>query len=252
MSRDIYLGPTADQLLPSKRLNPDALYAEHLIALFGSEDATAGVALEIVDATGGLVVETPDSSKKKGRRAPTIWLAFKAPKGGGLLSVATGDEAPSPKKLGANQTNKAALKAAFGTPYISQWVGWVTLYVDHNVDDPRKGGKTSAIRIRRVRPNLPPTFDYAANVAKRVARAQAQRDEAIRKGTTPVAMAMEMSDAQRAAIAQAQAAEDAQGAQGAQDAQGDGQSAQPASTDGAVPDAEEQRLIAQQEREASR
>ena len=252
MSRDTYLGPTADQLLPSKRLNPDALYADHLIALFGAAAAAAGVALEIVDATGGLVVETPDSTRKKGRRAPTIWISFKSPKGGGLLSVSTGDEAPSPKKLGANQTNKAALKTAFATPYISQWVGWVTLYVDHDVDDPRTGGKIAAIRIRRVRPNLPPTFDYAANVAKRVARAQAQRDEAIRKGTTPVAMAMELSDAQRAAIAQAQAAEDAQGAQ---DTHVDGQGSTASSTssaDGAVPDAEEQRLIAQQEREAGR
>ena len=252
MSRDIYLGPTADQLLPSKRLNPDALYAEHLIALFGSEDAAAGVALEIVDATGGLVVETPDSARKKGRRAPTIWISFKAPKGGGLLSVATGDSAPSPKKLGANQTNKAALKSAFGTPYISQWVGWVTLYVDNNVDDPMKGGKTSAIRIRRVRPNLPPTFDYPANVAKRVARAQAQRDEAIRKGTTPVALAMELTDAQRAAIAQAQAAEDAQGARDAH-VDGQGPTAESSSSAGGTePDAEELRLIAQQEREASR
>lgn len=143
-------GPTANQLQPPKRIQPDLLYAEDLEEMFGGEAAKKGVHLEIVNATGGTV--SVDPAGKETKRV----IKLKLGDGKRLLD----------KQLGLNQTNKKALIAAFGSEYVSEWVGWVTLYVIL-VEDRKNGGVVAAIRVKNTRPKLAPTFDYTANVKKR-------------------------------------------------------------------------------------
>lgn len=150
MADTTYRGPTANQLQPPKRIQPDLLYAEDLEEMFGGEAAKKGVHLEIVNATGGTV--SVDPAGKETKRV----IKLKLGDGKQLLD----------KQLGLNQTNKKALIAAFGSEYVSEWVGWVTLYVIL-VEDRKNGGTVPAIRVKNTRPKLAPTFDYSANVKKR-------------------------------------------------------------------------------------
>lgn len=143
-------GPTANQLQPPKRIQPDLLYSEDLEEMFGAEDAKKGVHLEIINVTGGTVSVDPAGKEKK------KVIKLKLGDGNKILE----------KQLGLNQTNKKALIAAFDTEYVSEWVGWITLYVIL-VEDRKNGGMVPAIRIKNKRPELRPTFDYQANVRKR-------------------------------------------------------------------------------------
>lgn len=143
-------GPTANQLQPPKRIQPDLLYSEDLEEMFGAEAAKKGVHLEILNVTGGTVSVDPAGKEKK------KVIKLKLGDGNKILE----------KQLGLNQTNKKALIAAFDTEYVSEWVGWITLYVIL-VEDRKNGGMVPAIRIKNKRPELRPTFDYQANVRKR-------------------------------------------------------------------------------------
>lgn len=192
MTKD-YEGPTAEEILPAQRLNEGMLYQEDLVAMFGEAQALRGVPLEIVDATGG-TLKTEPTSKKKGEAAnktkATILLTFKAPDGKAL-----------PKKLGINKTIKKALIARFDSAVLARWVGWVTLYVDPEVEDRRSGEKVRAIRAKSVGPKLAPTFDYAENTRKRIARAIKLRDQAGGAKTSAAAPpAVELTPEQRAAL----------------------------------------------------
>lgn len=183
---DDYRGPTADELLPTQRINEGILYQEHLVQMFGEAQALRGVPLEIVDATGGSLKGDAAGRKVKA----TILLTFKGPDGKAL-----------PQKLGINATIKKALIARFDTTILSRWVGWVTLYVDPNVEDKRTGEMVRAIRVKSVGPKLAPTFDYSENTKKRIARAIKQRDAAGgAKGKAAAPAAVELTPEQRAAL----------------------------------------------------
>lgn len=171
-------GPTANQLQPPKRIQPDLLYAEDLEEMFGSEPAKKGVHLEIVNAAGGTVSVDPAGKEKK------RVIKLKLGDGKKLLD----------KQLGLNQTNKKALIAAFESEYVSEWVGWVTLFVIL-VEDRKNGGMVPAIRIKNVRPKLQPTFDYAANTKKR-------QDAAAKTAKAPPAQQQPEAEAPRDDLAE--------------------------------------------------
>lgn len=181
-----YRGPTADELMPTQRINEGLLYQEHLVALVGEQQALRGVPLEIVDAVGGTLKGDPAGKKTKA----TILLTFKGPDGKAL-----------PQKLGINATIKKALIDRFDSRVLAQWVGWVTLFVDPSVVDKRTGELVRAIRVKNVGPKLKPTFDYAANVSSRIARARKARDTSASKSKTSAAAAtVELTAEQRAAL----------------------------------------------------
>ena len=185
---DDYRGPTADELLPTNRINEGVLYHEHLTQMFGEQRALAGVPLEIVDAVGGELKSDASGRKKKA----TIFLTFKAPDGKAL-----------PWKLGINATIKKALIARFDSRVVAEWVGWVVLYIDPRVEDKRTGELVRAIRIQNRAPKLAPTFDYSANVAKRIERARKNRDASGQRAKTSSAPVVELTDEQIAAMADA-------------------------------------------------
>lgn len=183
---DNYRGPTADELLPTQRINEGVLYQEHLVQMFGEEQALRGVPLEVVDATGGQLKSDASGKKLKA----TIFLTFKGPDGKAL-----------PWKLGINATIKKALIARFDSRVVAEWVGWVTLYVDPNVEDKRTGERVRAIRVKSVAPRLAPTFDYTANVEKRIERARKSRDSApAARAKGPKPSVVELTAEQRAAL----------------------------------------------------
>jgi hypothetical protein len=188
---DDYRGPTADDLLPTQRINEGVLYHEHLTQMFGEQRALAGVPLEIVDAVGGELKSDASGRKKKA----TIFLTFKGPDGKAL-----------PWKLGINATIKKALIARFDSRVVAEWVGWVVLYIDPRVEDKRTGELVRAIRIQNRAPKLVPTFDYAANMAKRIDRARKNRDASGQRAKAPSAPVVELTAEQLAAMADAEAA----------------------------------------------
>jgi hypothetical protein len=147
-------GPTANELQPPKRIQAGLLYAEHLEEMFGVDAAKKGVYLEIINAAGGTVALDPAGKERR----KMIMLKFLEP----------GGTKPLERRLGLNQTNKKALIAAFDSEYVSEWVGWIRLRVVL-VQDNLKGGMVPAIRVDNRRPDMKPTFDYAANVRKRQA-----------------------------------------------------------------------------------
>lgn len=186
MADDNYRGPTADDLLPTQRINEGVLYHEHLTQMFGEQRALAGVPLEIVDAVGGELKSDASGRKKKA----TIFLTFKGPDGKAL-----------PWKLGINATIKKALIARFDSRVVAEWVGWVVLYIDPRVEDKRTGELVRAIRIQNREPKkLAPTFDYSTNVAKRIERARKNRDAASHRAKGPAAPVVELTAEQIAAM----------------------------------------------------
>jgi hypothetical protein len=186
MTKDNYKGPTADEAMPTQRINEGALYQEHLVQMFGEQQALRGIPLEVVDAVPGTI--KGDASGKKVK--PTVWLTFKGPDGKALL----------PWKLGINATIRKALIARFDSRVLAEWVGWVTLHVDPNVEDKRTGEKVRAIRVKSSTPKLAATFDYAANVEKRIERARKSRAPAGAKGKSAAPAAVELTPEQRAAL----------------------------------------------------
>lgn len=167
-------GPTANQLQPPKRIQPDLLYSEDIEEMFGAEAAKKGVHLEIVNVTSGTVSVDPAGKEKK------KVIKLKLGDGKKLLD----------KQLGLNQTNKKALVAAFESEYVSEWVGWITLFVVL-VEDRKNGGMVPAIRVKNIRPNLRPTFDYAGNIKKR-------QEAAAKTAKTPPAQQQPEADAEPA------------------------------------------------------
>lgn len=163
-TNDSYEGPTAEEILPSQRINEGFLYQEDLVAMFGDQAALRGVALEIVDAVPSSLKSDPSGKKTKA----TVALTFKSPDGSGAM----------PKRLGINKTIKKALISRFDSAVLARWVGWVTLYVDPAVEDRRTGELVRAIRVKSVAPKMAPTFDYAANIKKRIERALKARGSA--------------------------------------------------------------------------
>ena len=169
-----YRGPTANQLQPPKRIQPDLLYSEDLEDMFGPSACKDGVHLEIINVGSGVVAVDP--GKKETKRV----IKLKLGDGKRILE----------KQLGLNQTNKKALISAFGSEYVSEWVGWITLRVVL-VDDRKNGGMVPAIRVNNTRPNIRPTFDYAKNVAKR-------KEEAAKHAKAPPKRTPEPDEAQPA------------------------------------------------------
>lgn len=183
---DNYRGPTADEAMPPQRINEGAMYQEHLVQMFGEQQALRGVPLELVDAVTGTI--KGDAAGKKVK--PTVWLTFKGPDGKALSW-----------KLGINATIKKALIARFDSRVLAEWVGWVTLYVDPNVEDKRTGELVRAIRVKSVAPKLAPTFDYGTNVEKRIERARKSRDSApAARSKGPKPSMVELTAEQRAAL----------------------------------------------------
>lgn len=175
------VGPTADELQPPKRREPGALYNEDLIEAFGAEACTRGVDVEIVHAYGDVFTHDRKSSRH-------IFLSFVDPRTGKPWEFYD-PEAPPAKQRGrkwyvCNQTAKKALSAAFGTRHIVNWVGWVrarVMLVENRLEGKQADGsyvKVLAIRFANVLPQREPTFDYAANVAARIARVTGRNQNA--------------------------------------------------------------------------
>lgn len=172
-----YAGPTASELQPKDRLEKGLLYHEHLEMMVGAEVAAKGVHLEIVHVQLTVAQLKVDGSGRKTK--PAILVTFKAPAGFRAPPGVQFDGRSLPWRLATNQTNKRALASLHdGDEVVTRWVGWVTLYVDPRVEDNKTGGLTKGIRIKNVRPRLPPTFDYVENVKMRIEKArEAKRAE---------------------------------------------------------------------------
>lgn len=155
---DGWRGPTASELQPPKRMEPHLLYAEDLITWYGAERAAKGVHLEIINVRGGTVQIEPG---KKDRKKSI------------MLKLGDGQKILE-KEYGCNRTAVKVLTGLFSDRVV-EWVGWVTMFTTL-VKDNINGGMVQAIRIKNARPNLAPTFPYAANIAKRLAAAKASRN----------------------------------------------------------------------------
>lgn len=183
---DNYAGPTADELQPKNRLEKGLLYSEHLEMMVGPERAAQGVHLEICGVSLTVARLKVDGGGKNTKAA--LLVSFKAPTGFVAPPGVAFDGKHLPWRLGTNQTNKETLAQLHnGDTVVTRWVGWVTLYVDHKVSNPKAGGALcKGIRIKNKRPNLKPTFEYRNNVEARIAQAREARRKSAQQPSKPL------------------------------------------------------------------
>lgn len=200
-------GPVDDAVQPPKRRDPSLVFHEDVIAMFdvppgtGWDKCKAGVNLEICDVLG-------DMFDSEHGRSSRIFLLFIDPRKGKPMTYFDEKAKEHRKKwYVCNQTAKKALRAAFGTRHIINWVGWVSLGV-REVENRLEGAgvMVSAIRFGNKLPDLQPTFDYAAEIQARLAKhggaAPAQRERPPVDDDRPVGGPL--TDEERAAIAAAE------------------------------------------------
>jgi hypothetical protein len=167
-----------------KRLNPDLLYAEDLVAA-----GRTSIDLEIADAWVEDVVQM-DGAKKTKKALPM--LAFVGAK----------------KRLALNVTNCKAMQSLAGTGVVQEWRGWITVVVVQATYRDQQSGKmetTDALRIAPKRPTHAPSGGRTDRDAKPANPPPAAAP------VPPAAAAADLTDADRRAIELAEAEEAARG-----------------------------------------